>query len=94
MQPREHTLGISHNIHTYIQYLFLVLPPRRVQGLDECGCVSDKHSEAGSSHYHAEDGQPHVSHAYGGVQAVSDAQHVTHGLKQGIGVLLLPRVIL
>lgn len=53
-----------------------------------------KHGKAGSAHDHAEDGEPHVSHAYRGVQAIPDAQHVAHGLEQGIGVLLTPCVIL
>lgn len=53
-----------------------------------------KHGKAGGAHYHAEDGEPHVSHAYRGVQAVPDAQHVAHGLEQGVGVLLTPRVVL
>lgn len=56
--------------------------------------MTHEHGEAGGSHNHAEDGEPHVSHADGGVQAVSDAQHVTHGLEQGVGVLLAPSVVL
>ncbi len=56
--------------------------------------MTHKHGEAGSAHNHAEDSEPHVSHADGGVQAVADAQHVTHGLEQRVGVLLTPRVIL
>lgn len=56
--------------------------------------MAHKHGVAGSAHNHAEDGEPHVSHADGGVQAVPDAQHVTHGLEQGVGVLLTPSVIL
>ena len=53
-----------------------------------------KHGKAGSAHNHAEDGEPHVSHADRGVQTVPDAQHVTHGLEQCIGVLLTPSVVL
>lgn len=56
--------------------------------------MSHKHGEAGGAHDHAEDGEPHVSHADGGVQAVADAQHVTHGLEEGVGVLLTPSVVL
>lgn len=56
--------------------------------------MTHKHGEAGGAHDHAEDGEPHVSHADGGVQAVADAQHVTHGLEEGVGVLLTPSVIL
>ena len=74
--------------------LFLVLPPGGVQRLNECSCMTHKHGEAGSAHNHAEDGEPHVSHADGRVQAVSDAQHVTHGFEQGVGVLLTPGVVL
>lgn len=75
-------------------HLFLVLPPGRVQRLDECCRVTHKHGEAGRAHDHAEDGEPHVGHADGGVQAVPDAQHVAHGLEQSVGVLLTPSVIL
>lgn len=56
--------------------------------------MTHKHGEAGGAHDHAEDGEPHVSHADGGVEAVADAQHVTHGLEKGVGVLLTPSVIL
>lgn len=56
--------------------------------------MAHKHGEAGSAHDHAEDGKPDVTHADGGVEAVADAQHVTHGFEQGIGVLLTPSVIL
>jgi len=72
----------------------LVLPPGGVQRLNECGCMPHKYGKAGSAHNHAEDGEPHISHADGGVQAVPDAQHVAHGLEQGVGVLLTPSVIL
>lgn len=75
-------------------HLLLVLPPWGVQGLDEGSGVAHEHGKAGRPHDHAEDGEPHVSHADGGVQAVPDAQHVAHGLEQGVGVLLTPGVIL
>lgn len=75
-------------------HLFLVLSPAGVQRLNECSRMTHKHGKAGGAHDHAEDGEPHVSHADGGVQAVADAQHVTHGLEQGVGVLLAPSVIL
>lgn len=75
-------------------HLFLVLPPGGVQRLNECSRMPHKHGKAGSTYNHAENGEPHISHAYRGVQAIPDAQHVTHGLEQGIGVLLTPRVIL
>lgn len=75
-------------------HLFLVLSPAGVQRLNEGSGVTHKHGEAGGAHDHAEDGEPHVSHADGGVEAVADAQHVTHGLEKGVGVLLTPSVIL
>lgn len=56
--------------------------------------MTHKHGKAGGAHDHAEDGEPNVGHADGRVQAVPDAQHVTHGFEQGIGVLLTPGVIL
>ena len=83
-----------HTVKTQSPYLLLVLPPRRVQGLDERGGVPHEHGEAGGAHDHAEDGEPHVGHAYGGVETVADAQHVAHGLEQGVGVLLPPCVVL
>lgn len=75
-------------------HLFLVLSPGGVQRLNERSRMTHEHSETGSAHNHAEDGEPHVSHADGGVQAIPDAQHVTHGLEEGVGVLLTPSVIL
>lgn len=79
---------------TLTTYLFLVLPPGGVQRLNECCCMPHKHGKAGSTHNHAEDGEPHVSHANRGVQAIPNAEHVTHGFEQGVGVLLTPCVIL
>lgn len=84
----------KHHTTKEATHLFLVLPPAGVQGLNECSRMSHEHGEAGGAHDHAEDGEPHVSHADGGVQAVADAQHVAHGLEKGVGVLLTPSVVL
>jgi len=56
--------------------------------------VSDEHGVAGGPDDHAEHGQPDVRHALRRLASVSDAQHVTHGLKEGEGVELGPRVVL
>lgn len=53
-----------------------------------------KHGEAGRAYDHAEDCEPDVAHADGGVEAVANAQHVTHGFEQSVRVLLTPSVIL
>ena len=75
-------------------YLLLVLAPGGVQGLDEGGGVADEHGVAGGAHDHAEHGEPDVRHAHRGLPAIPDAQHVAHGLEEGVGVLLSPRVVL
>lgn len=56
--------------------------------------MTDKHGIARRAHYHAEDGEPHVRHAHRWIHPITDTQHVTHGFKEGIRVLLTPRVIL
>ena len=56
--------------------------------------MSYKHGEAGGPNDHAEDRQPHISHANRRVQAIPNTQHVAHGLKESVGVLLSPGVIL
>lgn len=56
--------------------------------------MAHKHGKAGGAHDHAEDREPDVAHADWWVQAVPNAQHVTHGFEQGIGVLLTPGVVL
>lgn len=76
------------------RYLFLVLSTGGVEGLDEGGGVAEEHGVAGGTHNHAEHGQPHVGHRLRGLGSVPDAQHVTHGLEQGVGVLHAPRLIL
>lgn len=43
---------------------------------------------------HTEHGQPNVRHALWGLSAISNAQHVAHGLKECEGVELAPWVIL
>lgn len=74
--------------------LFLVLPPGRVQGLDERSGVTDEHGIARGPHDHAEHGEPDVRHAYRRLPPIPDAQHVAHGLEQGMRVLAAPRVVL
>ena len=56
--------------------------------------MADEHGVAGGAHDHAEHGEPDVRHALGGLPAVADAQHVAHGLEEGEGVQLAPRVVL
>lgn len=75
-------------------YLLLVLPPRGVQRLDEGGGVADEHGVARGAHDHAQHRQPDVRHALGRLLPVADAQHVAHGLEEGEGVELAPRVVL
>ncbi len=77
-----------------VTHLFLILPARGVQRLDQRRGVADKHGVAGRTHDHAEDGQPHVCHADRRVHAISNTQHVAHGLEESVRVLLTPRVVL
>ena len=56
--------------------------------------MTDEHGIAGGPHDHAEHGEPDVRHAYGRLPSVPDAQHVAHGLEEGVGILLPPGVIL
>ena len=80
--------------HSFLTYLFLVLAPGGVQGLDEGGGMADEHGVAGGAHNHAEHGEPDVRHAYRCLPSVPNAQHVAHGLEEGIGILLSPGVVL
>lgn len=66
----------------------------RIQGLDQVSCMAEEHCVAGGPHDHADHGEPNVTHAFWGVGTVSYAQHVTHGHKQGVWVLYVPRSIL
>lgn len=75
-------------------HLFLVLPSRGVQRLDESGGVADEHGVAGGAYDHAQHGEPHISHPFWRLGTVPDTQHVAHGFEQSIGVLHPPRVIL
>lgn len=75
-------------------YLLLILPVRSVQGLHQVGGVAEKHGVAGGTHHHTDHGEPHVTHALRRVGTVSNAQHVTHGHEQGVGVLNVPGCIL
>lgn len=56
--------------------------------------MTHKHGIACGTHDHAENGQPHVCHAHRWVHAISNTQHVAHSLKQRVGVLLTPSIIL
>lgn len=56
--------------------------------------MADEHGVAGGTHNHAEHGEPDVRHAHRGLPAIPDAQHMAHGLEEGVGVLLSPGVVL
>lgn len=56
--------------------------------------MTDEHGIAGGADDHAQHGEPYVRHAHRGLLPVANAQHVTHGLEQSIGILLPPGVIL
>lgn len=75
-------------------YLLLILPAGRVQGLDEGGGVADEHGVTRGAHDHAEHGEPDIRHSLRSLSAVTDAQHVTHGLEESVRVLDAPRVVL
>ena len=70
--------------------LLLVLTPGGVQGLDEGGGMTDEHGVARGTHDHAEHGEPDVGHAYRCLLPVANAEHVAHGLEQGVGILAAP----
>lgn len=52
--------------------------------------MTDEHGITCGTHDHAEHGEPDVGHAYRCLLPIPDAQHVTHGLEQGVGVLAAP----
>lgn len=56
--------------------------------------MADEHGIAGGSYDHTEHRQPDVRHTLWGLSSIADAEHVAHGLKEGEGVELTPRVIL
>lgn len=56
--------------------------------------MANEHGVAGGANNHAQHGEPHVGHAHGRLLPVPDAQHVTHGLEQRVGILLPPGVVL
>ena len=56
--------------------------------------MANEHGIAGGTHNHAEHGEPDVRHAYRCLLPIANAQHVAHGLEQGVGVLAAPRVVL
>lgn len=92
--PENESRQHSRKEHVISTHLLLVLPSGRVQGLDQRRGVAHEHGVAGSTHNHAEDGQPHVCHAHWGVHAVANTQHVAHSFEKCVGVLLSPRVVL
>lgn len=77
-----------------LSHLLLVLTPGGIQRLDECSGMADEHGVTGGPHDHTQHRQPDVSHAFGRLLPVADAQHVAHGLEEGVGVLFSPRVVL
>ena len=56
--------------------------------------MSDEESVECGARDHADDGQPDVGHALGGVASVPYRQHMRQGLEQGPRVLLYHRSIL
>lgn len=56
--------------------------------------MTQEHGVAGGPHDHTDHGEPNVSHALWRVGTVSYTKHVTHGHKQGVGVLKVPCRIL
>lgn len=56
--------------------------------------MADEHGIAGGPHNHAQHRKPDVGHALRCLLAIADAEHVAHGLEQGMRVLLPPGVIL
>lgn len=56
--------------------------------------MTDEHGVARCTHDHAEHGEPDVGHAYRCLLPVANAEHVAHGLEQGVGILAAPGVIL
>lgn len=56
--------------------------------------MTEEHGVAGGPNHHTDHGQPDVAHSVWGVSAVSYTQHMTHGHKQGVGVLDVPSRVL
>ena len=52
--------------------------------------MTDEHGVARGTHDHAEHGEPDVGHAYGCLLPIANAEHVAHGLEQGVGILAAP----
>lgn len=75
-------------------YLFLILTPGGVQGLNQSCCVAYKNSIAGSSYNHTQHSQPDIWQTLGCLSAVTNAQHVAHCLEYGKGVQFRPGVVL
>lgn len=75
-------------------YLLLILPLWCIQRLNQGGSMAEEHGVAGGPHNHTDHGEPDVTLALWRVGTVSYAQHVTHGHKQGIWVLYVPRGVL
>lgn len=96
MNKEQHELGhLKVTIcHHSALYLLLILSAGRVQGLDEGSGMADEHGVTRGAHDHAEHGEPDVRHSLRSLSAVTDAQHVTHGLEESVRVLDAPRVVL
>lgn len=56
--------------------------------------MTEEHGVAGGPNHHTDHGQPDVAHSFWGVSTVSYTQHMTHGHKQGVGVLDVPSRVL
>lgn len=67
---------------------------RCIEGLDQVSCMTQEHGIAGGPNNHADHGEPNVAEALWRVSSISYTQHVTHGHKQGVGVLYVPGSIL
>lgn len=56
--------------------------------------MTQEHGVAGCPNNHTDHGQPDVTHSFWCVSTISYTQHMTHGHKQGVGVLDVPGRIL
>lgn len=56
--------------------------------------MAEEHGVAGGPNHHTDHGQPDVTHSFWWVSTISYTQHMTHGHKQGVGVLHVPSRIL
>lgn len=56
--------------------------------------MADENGVTGSSHNHAQHGEPDIREALRGLSAVANAQHVAHCLEHSKGVELGPGIVL